>query len=56
MAFDKEYPNRKDQRKKYRKSASFDRSCRTGGDCPWCKSNRTHKSKRREPLEEKEKE
>lgn len=47
MSFDRLHPNRKDQRKPYRKSARFDRSCRTGGKCGWCQSNRTHGTNRR---------
>ena len=43
MAFDKQYPNRKDNRKQYpRKAQQCDRSCRPGGDCSWCQSNRSH--------------
>lgn len=42
MTFDKHYPNRKDHRKQYYGSARFDRSCRPGGDCPYCKENRFH--------------
>lgn len=40
MSFDKNYPNRKDKRKPYHGSKAFDRSCRTGGNCPWCEGNR----------------
>jgi len=46
MSFDTSYPNRKDWRAPYRKSASFDRSCRHGGSCPWCEGNRTIVDKR----------
>ena len=42
MSFDTEYPNRKDRRKPYRKSAAFDPSCRPHGGCPWCEGNRKH--------------
>lgn len=45
MSFDKDYPNRKDKLKPYHKSKRFDRTCRTGGDCPWCIGNRTYKRK-----------
>lgn len=48
MAFDKNYPNRKDQRKPYRKSKAFDRSCRNHGSCGYCEDNRLHGNKRRE--------
>lgn len=41
MSFDKDYPNRKDKRKPYRGSGRHTRSCRTGGSCGWCESNRT---------------
>lgn len=40
MSFDNDYPNRKDHRRQYYKSKRFDRSCRPGGRCPWCKRNR----------------
>jgi len=50
MSFDKDYPNRKDWRTPYHKSKRFDRSCRPGGNCGWCESNRTIVSKK---LEEK---
>lgn len=43
MSFDNDYPQRKDRRKPYRDSRSFDRSCRHGGDCDYCKKNRTRK-------------
>lgn len=40
MSFDNHYPNRKDHRKPYYRSGRFDRSCRPGGRCPACISNR----------------
>lgn len=43
MSFDKKYPNRKDQRKPYYGSKACDRSCRPGGDCPYCAKNRLYK-------------
>lgn len=46
MSFDTNYPNRKDRRKPYRGSQSFDRSCRHGGSCPWCERNRTVRDRR----------
>jgi hypothetical protein len=51
MAFDKNYPNRKDQRKPYRKSKAFDRTCRNHGSCPYCELGRLHTHKRREPID-----
>jgi hypothetical protein len=44
MAFetDKEYPNRKDNRRvyKYNYAKSVDRTCRNHGGCNWCMGNR----------------
>ena len=51
MSFDKSYPNRKDIRKPYYKSAYFDRSCRNHGSCGYCEGNRTYSSKHREPID-----
>lgn len=48
--FDKDYPNRKDYRKKYYKSKEFDRTCRPGGSCPYCQSNRLHNKKKKEEF------
>lgn len=52
MSFDTDYPNRKDWRKPYRRSASFDRSCRPGGSCPFCTENRTFSGSRRQRVAE----
>ncbi len=52
MAFDKEYPNRKDWRKPYWRQGVADRTCRPHGGCPWCYLGRMHKHKRREPAKE----
>ncbi len=54
MSFDKNYPNRKDHRKEYRKSKRFDRSCRPGGSCPYCQNNRLHSQQVRELKAEQE--
>jgi hypothetical protein len=43
LSFDKEYPNRKDHRKRYRGSKRFDRSCRNQGNCSYCAEGRQHK-------------
>lgn len=32
-------------------SKQFDKSCRNHGSCPWCQANRSHKNKRRVPLQ-----
>lgn len=47
MSFDKYYPKRKDWRKPYRHSKKFDRSCRPGGNCPYCMHNRLHSNNKR---------
>lgn len=47
MSFDKNYPKRKDHRKPYRGSKSFDRSCRNHGTCPYCLDSRMHKHEKR---------
>lgn len=57
MSFDKDYPNRKDKRKDYKKSAACDRSCRPGGSCPYCIGNRQYKNIKRmnsKPLSDKD--
>lgn len=41
MSFDTNYPNRKDKRAPYRTTGRYDASCRPGGDCPYCRANRT---------------
>lgn len=52
MSFDNNYPNRKDHRKPYRKSAAFDRHCRPHGNCPYCEKGRLHVHEHRQPLVE----
>jgi len=47
MSFDKEYPNRKDHRKKYYGSKKCDKSCRNNGGCEYCENNRMHNTKKR---------
>ena len=42
MSFDKEYPNRKDWRKPYRRSKRFDRTCRNHGSCGYCYNDKTY--------------
>jgi len=48
MSLDKAIASGKEKRKQYRKSKAVDRSCRNGGSCPYCQSNRQHKNKARE--------
>lgn len=45
MSLDKSIKSGKERRKSYRGSKSFDSSCRTGGSCGWCRSNRMKKNK-----------
>lgn len=47
MSFDREYPNRKDHRKRYYGAKSYDRSCRNNGTCGYCEDNRMHHNKKR---------
>lgn len=47
MGFEKDYPNRKDHRKPYRKAGKYDRTCRPGGSCPYCQGNRLVGQKRK---------
>jgi hypothetical protein len=55
MSFDNSlYPNRKDRRKPHRGCKAVDRSCRNHKSCPYCIEARKHKNKRREPLDEDE--
>lgn len=57
MSLDKAIQYKKEHRKPYRKSKSFDRSCRNHGTCPYCKQNRQYKNKLQEQISiEKEKE
>jgi len=35
------------RRKAYTKSKAFDKSCRNGGTCPYCKGNRLYKNRKR---------
>jgi hypothetical protein len=52
MSLDKSIKHGKAHRKPYHKSARFDRTCRPGGKCDWCRNNRLHKHKRQEkPIE-----
>jgi hypothetical protein len=54
MSFDKKYPRRKDDRKEYRGSKSFDKSCRNHGNCSYCQNNRIYSTvKRKESINDK---
>lgn len=52
MSFDKKYDNRKDIRKPYYRSKSFDRTCRPHGGCPYCFRSRTYANKRKKYIAE----
>jgi len=54
MGFDKEYPNRKDKRKPYRKSKRFDHTCRNHGSCGYCEDNRRFFDKKQRFFADKE--
>lgn len=56
MSLDKAIRSGKEHRKPYRKSARFDRSCRHGGSCDYCRGNRLNSSKKREQSAESRKE
>lgn len=43
---------KKDWRKPYKKSEVFDRSCRHGGSCDWCESDRLHRKESQELNQE----
>lgn len=44
MGLEKAIESKKEHRKPYRGSKSFDRSCRNNKRCPYCKGSRTHNS------------
>lgn len=48
MSLDKGIASGKERRKPHRGSRAVDPSCRAGGDCPACESNRTHATRQRE--------
>lgn len=50
MSLDKAIEHGKEKRKPYRVEKSIDATCRNHGSCPWCKGNRTHGNKKREPA------
>lgn len=46
MSLEKAIKHGKEKRKPYHKSKRFDRTCRPGGSCGWCRGNRLHKHKK----------
>jgi hypothetical protein len=51
MSLDKAIAHGKERRKPYRKGAAFSAGCRHGGNCDWCRRNRTLGNKRRQPAD-----
>lgn len=47
MGMEKAIAAGKEHRKPYRRSGRFDRTCRPGGSCPWCRGNRLVGSRKR---------
>lgn len=57
MSLDKAIEHKKEHRKSYYGSKVFDKQCRCGGYCSWCRSNRLYKNlKRLEKMLDKQKE
>lgn len=54
MPFDKDYPNRKDKRRRYYGSKSCDASCRPGGSCLYCRDNRLKKKETKDKNAKKD--
>lgn len=52
MSLDKAIKHGKEKRKQYRGSAAVDRSC-ADKTCPYCAANLKHKTKKREPIEQR---
>jgi hypothetical protein len=48
MSLDKAIKHGKEKRKPYRGAAAWDSHCRNNNYCSWCRSNRTHKNKKKE--------
>jgi len=46
MAMDKAIQSGKEHRKPYYRSGRFDRSCRPGGSCPYCRGARLKHTRR----------
>lgn len=54
MSLDKAIQHGKEKRKPYRKSKSFDVTCRNHGSCRCCENNRRHKFIKKEEVAEEE--
>lgn len=46
MGLDESIKHGKERRKPYYRSGKYDKSCRPGGTCPYCKKGRLHKHKK----------
>ena len=46
MGLEKSIQSKKEKRKNYRGSKSFDKGCRNNNSCPYCKNNRLHSRKK----------
>ena len=53
MSLDKVIEHGKEKRKQYYGAKAVDRTCRNHGSCDWCKGNRLHKLKKKEPIDYK---
>lgn len=47
MGMEKAIASGKEHRKEYYGSKAIDKTCRCGGSCEWCRSNRFYKNKKR---------
>jgi len=57
MSLNKAINKGAEHRKPYYGSGKFDRTCRPGGSCPYCRDSRQHKhNKKKITLDEEEKE
>ena len=57
MGLEKSIAKGEERRKPYYRSRRFDPTCRPGGSCLWCRSNRTHqhrKEKARADVQDRE--
>ena len=53
MSLDKAIEHGKEKRKPYRGAKAIDYTCRDHGSCDWCRENRLHKFKKKEPIDYK---
>ena len=53
MSLDKAIEHGKEKRKPYRGAKAIDYTCRNHGSCDWCRENRLHKFKKKEPIDYK---